>query len=102
MSAMNPNYEKLPEHMQNAMRLYIEHGVFVGDFLRLIICNDFVHAAGYGDWENQRSLFNYCSFLVNDMPMQAWGSVEKYNAWVAQGGKNGLTGVNDSLGIEHG
>lgn len=95
-------YHHLPEHMQNSMRLYIEHGVDPGDFLRLIICNDFAHAAGRADFVNQHSLLDYCMFLVNDMPMQAWGSNDKYNAWIAHGGMGGLIGFNEDLGIEYG
>ena len=94
MSAQHPNYETLPEHMRHSMQDYIENGVPVGSFLRLIIANNFKDAAGHADYINQQSLFNYCYFLVNEMPPSSQGSEENYNSWIARGGLKGS--ANDS------
>lgn len=37
------NYSILPEHMREGTRRYIEHGNRPGDFLYLVLSNDFVH-----------------------------------------------------------
>ena len=77
------DYSILPEHMQGGMQRYIEQGINPGDFLSLILCNDFVHAAGQADGINQFRLFDYAKFLYLEAPMVCWGSKEKVDKWIA-------------------
>lgn len=90
MSAQNPNYFLIPEHMRSGMRDYIERGVPTGTFLRLILSNDFLAVAGHGDIINQQALFDYCRFMYNEMPAMAKGNPENYAYWVETKGLEGL------------
>ena len=77
------NYDCLPEHMQDGARLYIEQGIPPGGFLMAVLCNDLVGAVGRADAVNQSRLVNWALWLHNDIPMAAWGSLEKVQAWMA-------------------
>jgi hypothetical protein len=76
------DYSMLPEHMQDGMRRYIEHGIRPGDFLYLILCNDFVHALGHADIINMQRIGDYAKFLYWELPATAWGSRDKVDAWI--------------------
>ena len=83
------NYEILPEHMQDGMRLYIERGIEGGGFLTAVLCNDLMGALGKADSINRHALFDYGNFLYNEAPASCYGSPEKVAAWVARGGLQG-------------
>jgi hypothetical protein len=76
------DYSMLPKHMQGAMKRYIKHGIRPGDFLYLILCNDFVHALGQADIINMQRIADYAKFLYWELPMTAWGSREKVDDWI--------------------
>lgn len=75
-------YDQLPEHMRDGARRYIEEGYRPGDFLMSVLCNDFVGAIGRADMLNNAVLHIWAQWLHNDIPMSAWGSVEKVEAWM--------------------
>ena len=77
------DYSILPEHMQDGMQRYVEHGINPGDFLYLILCNDFVHALGQADSINTERIVDYAKFLYLEVPMACWGSKEKVDKWIA-------------------
>lgn len=74
-------YWILPEHMREGMQRYIEDGIVPGDFLRLILCNDFVRAAACADNINKHYLLDYAHFIYWEIPSLAWGSEAKVQAW---------------------
>lgn len=76
------DYSQLPEHMQEAARLYLEHGVRPGDFLTSVICNDLFGAMGRADCVNQQRMFDICSFFYNEAPSGSYGSEEKMSNWM--------------------
>ena len=43
---MTINYDSLPPHMHDVMRLYIEHGIEPGSFLTAVLSNDLMKALG--------------------------------------------------------
>jgi len=77
------DYSILPEHMQGGMQRYIEQGINPGDFLYLILCNDFVHALGHADMINTARIVDYAKFLYLEVPTACWGSREKVDNWIA-------------------
>lgn len=77
------DYSVLPEHMREGMQRYIEHGIRPGDFLYLILCNDFVHALGHADDINTARIVDYAKFLYWELPSGCWGSEEKVKNWIA-------------------
>ena len=81
-------YSKIPEHMRESVKDYIENGVPLGDFLQKIFENDFMGAAGKADHLNKKHLYAYAMLLYN-APMGCWGSKERVDAWVKVGGLNG-------------
>lgn len=76
------DYSGLPEHMQDAMRLYMERGIEPGSFLAAVLCNDFMGAIGHADSINAVRLRDYAIWLHNYAPPASFGSREKYAAWV--------------------
>jgi hypothetical protein len=76
------NYSILPEHMREGMERYIEHGIRPGDFLYLILCNDFVHALCHADSINTARIVDYAQFLYLELPAVCWGSREKVENWM--------------------
>ncbi len=83
------HYAELPPHMRDEMRDYIERGVIPGDFLRLILSNDFIAAHRKADSINQFALHNYAVFLSAHAPRGCYGTPHKVAAWSTH---NGLAG----------
>ena len=81
---MSTRYDKLPEHMQEAARLYIEEGEMPGSFLVAVLTNNLVEAFGKADEVNRSCLREWVLWLYNDIPEAAWGSAEKVLAWCAE------------------
>ena len=82
-------WDLIPERMRDGIERYVLRGVPPGGFLRAVIRNDLFDAVGRADEENQTLLVNYCRFFDGWCPHQCWGSVEKYEAWIAQKGLSG-------------
>lgn len=73
----------LPEHMHDGLRLYLEHGIEPGGFLRAVLENDLCGAAARADSVNRSRLADYATVL-SALPMSAWGSRERVNGWMAE------------------
>lgn len=80
------DYSKLPEHMQDAMRLWVERGIEAGSFLMAVLSNDLMGALGKADDVNINRLKDYGMFLYNEVPGGCYGSREKVRAWSEKGG----------------
>ena len=78
---MSTNYDRLPEHMREPARLYIEEGELPGGFLTAVLCNDLVEAFDQADEENKSRMSDWVLWLYNDIPMPAWGTPTKVLAW---------------------
>ncbi len=92
------NYSILPLHMQEGMRLYLEKGIPTGDFLHHILSNNFVAAGYHADETNQKCLWNYCKFLYNEVPKEAWGKEETVWTWMKH---HGFFGLEVKEGVEY-
>ena len=53
---MGINYDKLPSHMQEAVRGYVEDGAGVGGFLTALFSNDLVKTYGKADSANREAI----------------------------------------------
>jgi hypothetical protein len=80
------DYERLPGHIRDGVRDYIERGHLPGDFLRAVISNHLSQSFGYADEINRERLYDIVGFFHNEAPGPCWGSVDKMHAWAAQGG----------------
>jgi hypothetical protein len=87
----NTNYDKLPVHMREAIRGYIEDGGHIGGFLTALLSNDLVKTYGKADSGNREAIPIWIDFLYWEAPSPCWGSVEKVTKWQKSGGLNGLT-----------
>ncbi len=92
------NYFLLPFHMQEGMKAYLEIGRPTGDFLFYILSNNFVAAGATADDINQHYLWDYCNFLYNEVPIEAWGKEETVWTWIKH---YGFVGLEVKEGIEY-
>jgi len=83
------DWNKVPQHMRDGLRLYFDHGIEPGSFMTAVLCNDLRESFGRADHINRERLFDIVSFLYCDAPSSCWGSPEKVREWVGRGGLNG-------------
>ena len=84
-----PNYDMLPAHMREGMKLWVERGISPGSFLMAVLRNDLMGALGKADSINADHLKDYGMFLYNEVPTGCFGSAEKCEAWANRGGMLG-------------
>jgi hypothetical protein len=84
------NYDRLPEHMREGARRYIEKGIKGGSFMTAVFSNDFMGAYRKADDDNTAAMREWAMFLHNDAPRGCYGSPQHVKDWVAQGGLSGL------------
>jgi hypothetical protein len=71
----------IPEHMIEGLTNWILHGRTPGYFLQAILMNDLKEACLRADDYNRTRIWNYVNFLLNESPMNCWGSKEKMERW---------------------
>ena len=76
-----PNYNKLPEHLQDSMERYIEDGIRSGGFLTAVLSNDLKGAVNVADSGNIKLLPDIVTWLYNEAPQGCWGSTENVQDW---------------------
>lgn len=74
---------KIPEHMMDGIRRYVDKREPVGGFLEAIITNDLQDACGRADSVNQHLIFEYVDWFYNYEPHNCHGSMETYKRWLA-------------------
>lgn len=79
---MNVNYDNLPIHMQNSIRLYVEEKIEPGSFLFAVLSNDLTQAFGRADEINREAMFDWANWLYNECPRNIWGSREIVQKWI--------------------
>lgn len=84
------DYTRLPMHMQDVARLYVERGVPGGSFLTAVVSNDLVAAFSRADDMNTAAMRDWCMWLRSEAPIGCYGSPEKVSEWVKCGGLVGL------------
>lgn len=80
------NLSNIPEHMHRGIIDYVEKGYRPGSFFYAVLCNNLVEAAMQADDVNKHYLFQYASFMYNELPHNCWGSREKVQKWCAHEG----------------
>lgn len=78
----NDNKHHLPEHMVGAMQRYLFDKIEPGSFLTAVLCNDLREAISRADSINKYKLADTVTFCMMVLPIGAWGSEEKVNAWL--------------------
>ena len=80
------NYERLPEGLQGGVQRYIEDGIRPGSFLQSVISNYLMGAVCKADDINRGRMVDIVKFFYNEAPMSCWGSKEKMEQWIKEGG----------------
>lgn len=91
---MQINYSRLPEHMRDGFRLYIEKGIPGGSFMTAVLGNDLIGAFQRADDINRVRMFDTCAFLCSEAPRGCFGSPGRVEDWIKSGGLEGLTKGN--------
>jgi hypothetical protein len=83
METLNSKFAEynIPEHMWDALKLWITDAIEPGSFLTAVLCNDLKEAIGRADDVNINHLKDFVRFLYWEVPSACWGSIEKVQAW---------------------
>lgn len=85
----------VPQHMRQAVVLYIERGIGPGGFLTLLISNDLFGAFGKADDINTHAMRDWVIYFYNYAPPQCFGSPEQVKAWKESGGLYGQANARE-------
>lgn len=77
-----PDYSALPESLRGGMQRYLEHHIEPGGFLSALLSNDLEGAVRTADADNILCLPYLVHWLSNEVPMECWGSRDRFRAWV--------------------
>lgn len=78
----------IPRRMRIPILNYIHNRVQPGDFLEAVITNNLSGACARADDENLKNLPAYVAYFHNEAPSQCWGSTQKMDAWLSEGGNH--------------
>jgi hypothetical protein len=72
----------IPEATAEGLARYLDQHIRPGSFLSAVLCNDLKESLGCADDENAANLQALVAYLYNEVPSAAWGSPEKFAAWL--------------------
>lgn len=75
---------RVPDHTMAALVDYVQNGWQPGSFLEAVLCNNLKDACACADPENLRNIPAIVSWLYCMAPSNCWGSLERYEKWLAQ------------------
>ena len=81
----NVKWDRVPAHMREHIRAYVEERRPIGDFLTALLSNDLTNAVLRADTENRAALVDWVGFLYEYAPGDCWGSPEIVRAWLTGG-----------------
>jgi hypothetical protein len=73
---------KIPLFTLGGLVRYVERGIQTGSFLQYMLSNDVLNAVKYADTENREHIVDIILFMHQALPYEAFGSPEKYTAWI--------------------
>lgn len=74
----------VPEHMHDAVLLYVLDRVEPGGFLTAVLENNLKEAAVRADSRNARALADWGKFCVYALPTICWGDPIRVRAWLSR------------------
>jgi hypothetical protein len=74
----------IPGYMIGGLVRYVFDRIPPGGFLRAVLENDLMNAAGRADDANRARLHAYCMFLYNHVPASCKGSPANVAAWLGE------------------
>lgn len=91
---MRLNYRRglplIPSHMHDGITRYMERGIRPGSFLLLMLRGELGAAKAHADPTNKACLPEWAVFFADHLPLKAYGTPLKVDAWIAMGGLAGL------------
>lgn len=85
------DYTRIPvDYMVDGVRRYIENGIRPGHFLQALFSNDLKESFKRADDNNAIAMREWAKFVYWEMPSESQGSPAKVQAWIDQGGWNGI------------
>jgi len=84
------DYNLLPDHIQEGMKLYIEKGVEPGGFCKAALSGKLIEAYCKADRHNLERMGDIINWLNWACPAAAHGSVHRVNTWIRRGGIEGM------------
>lgn len=77
------DYSTYPNpNMVEGLKNYIEHRIPPGGFLLAVLTNDLKGTFARADDVNRDLIFETVSWLYNEFPSNAWGSIENVKSWL--------------------
>ena len=70
------NRYNIPPITMGALLRYVNKGYMPGDFLTAVLTNDLFGAVGRADVDNIAALPEIVKFVYNEVPGNAWGSIQ--------------------------
>lgn len=87
--AMEEALLRIPAHMKDGVRNYIDQGIKPGGFLTAVLANDFYHAVLRADSINVNHLKAWALLLDHVLPRPSYGSYQAVSEWCVHGGLSG-------------
>lgn len=101
MSEWREHVHMVPEHMHEAITLWIEKGEprpkLMGHFMCALLSNDLMEAFARADYANIAAMHAWTIFLYNYAPAPCFGSEEKLNAWYERHHPTAEPAVEDAI-----
>ena len=72
----------IPNHTLAALDRYIKHRIQPGSFLTAVLSNDLFGAVARADRENKLALSEICQYIYNEVPGNAWGSLDAVRDYI--------------------
>lgn len=80
---MSDYIENVPESILDSLNRYVKDKIPTGNFLQAVLSNDLMDAIGRADAINRGKLFEICTYVYNELPMNCWGSRKKVDEWLS-------------------
>ena len=77
-------YDRLPEHLRDGMRRYVEKGRRPGDFLMAVLRNDLMAATTRADEVSYKHLREIVGWCWWELPSSLWLSPDNVGKWIKQ------------------
>jgi len=81
---MEIDYTRLPQHIREDFRMYIEQGIPQGGFMTALLSNNLKETFARADERNRTYVADYVTFLYWSVPSNIWGSEENVKLHLQQ------------------
>ena len=75
------HYPNVPEYTIEALNNWAQFGLPPGGFIAAVLANDLSDAVDRADQDNEAALVDIVRYVINELPMDCWGTDAKIAAW---------------------